>query len=72
MAKFECIECGNKLTQVGVNHVSGSESFHCENCHLDQVHVRDPHGSDFMDDRDQHDPDDCDVCADGGPPEFRP
>lgn len=67
-----CIDCGTDLTQTGVNHRHGSEYYHCEGCHLDQVYVKDPNGPSFMDTRDQHDPDDCDVCADGGPPPFRP
>lgn len=67
-----CKECGSELTKTGVTHRHGSEHFHCENCHLDHTYVRDPAGSNFMDAREQHDPDDCDVCADGGPPPFRP
>lgn len=66
-----CKECGEELTLVGVTLRHGSKSYHCENCHLDQTYVKDSGGPNFMDKREQHDPDNCSVCADGGPPKPR-
>lgn len=62
-----CMECGSELSLTGVIHRHGSEKYHCESCHLDQVYVKDSGGPNFWDDREQHDPDDCVVCANGGP-----
>lgn len=67
----KCRECGHELTLTGITHRHGSKHYHCENCHLDQSYIQDPAGSNFWDTREQHDPDDCNICADGGPPQPR-
>jgi len=67
MSTYYCTECETELTLTGITRRHGSESLHCENCHLDHKYVKDPNGSNFLDPRDQHDREDCSVCANGGP-----